>query len=63
MADGNGTTALHYAILSSDEAVVKLLVDAYADVAFKDKRGNFRIDYGNMVQNQTIINLLKKNKI
>lgn len=61
--DGNGTTAIHYAIMNRNEAVIKLLVEAHADVDFKDKRGNSALDYGNMTQNSNIIDLLKKNKI
>lgn len=63
LADVNGTTALHYAILGRNEMIIELLLAANADVNFRDKRGNSALDYGNMTQNQTIINLLKKEKL
>lgn len=44
-------------------AIIELLIDANADIAFKDRRGNLAIDYVNMTHNETIINLLIKNKI
>lgn len=60
LADGNGTTSLHYAIIFRNEKIIKLLIEAKADVDFKDKRGNSAKEYAAMTNNESIIDLINK---
>jgi ankyrin repeat protein len=47
--------------MDRNEDMIKILVDAKADVNFKDKRGNSALDYAEMTKNENIILLLNKN--
>ena len=59
IADANGTTALHYAILFKQLDMVKLFVKAGAKADIKDGRGQSAIDYAILYDNDQILKLLK----
>lgn len=58
--DANNTTALHYAIMFKKKDLVKLLLEAGADLSLKDNNGNSPEDYAKMVNNTDINKLIKK---
>ena len=61
IADNNGTTALHYAVMFKNYDVIELLIDANADINLKDNRGQTAIDYAKIFNDETLNNLLKIN--
>lgn len=61
LADNNGTTALHYAVMFKNYDVIELLINANADKNLKDNRGQTAIDYAKIFNDETLNNLLKIN--
>lgn len=59
IADVNGTTALHYAILFNKPEIVKLLVKAGAKSDIKDGRGQSAMDYAVLKNDEQLLKLLK----
>ena len=45
IADVNGTTAMHYAVMFKNYEAIKLLLEANADLEIKDNRGQSALDY------------------
>lgn len=60
IADPNGTTALHYAVLFKLTDIAKLLVKAGAKHSLKDNNGKSAYDYALINKNQELLTLLKK---
>ena len=59
MADGNGTTALIYAVQFQNKTVLSLLLENKADKTHKSKEGKTAFEYAVFAGNDEIINLLK----
>ena len=59
IADANGTTALHYAVMFKNYDAIKLLLNAEADINIKDNRGQTVVDYATIYNDKKINNLLK----
>jgi ankyrin repeat protein len=59
IADVNGTTAMHYAVLFKNYEAIKLLIDANADLEIKDRRGQSALDYAVLQNDKKLNNLLK----
>ena len=59
IADENGTTAMHYAVMFRNYEAVKLLIKANADVKIKDNRGQCALDYAVNYNDKKLTNLLK----
>ena len=59
IADENGTTAMHYAVMFRNYEAVKLLIKANADVKLKDNRGQCALDYAVNYNDKKLTNLLK----
>ncbi len=62
IADVNGTTSLHYAVMLKNEDIVRLLMNKNADTNAADNRNKTPLDYAITIGNKKIINLLKKEK-
>ncbi len=60
IADANGTTPIHYAVIMQNINIIKLLVKADADFTLKDGSGKTAKEYAEMSQNETIIELFAK---
>ena len=58
--NGNGTTALMYAVQNQNIDLVKLLLNNEANKNIKDKQGKTAFEYAVFTKNKQIINLLKK---
>lgn len=58
IADSNGTTALHYAVMFKNYDIVKLLIAANADVNLKDNRDKSALDYAMIYKDKKLSNLL-----
>ena len=58
-ADGNGVTALIYAVQFQNKTALKLLIDNKANKAHKDKEGKTAFEHAVFAGNEEIINLLK----
>ena len=61
IADQNGSTALHFSVIFSDEEMVKILLNAKAKTTLKDNRGKSAEDYAIITRNKTILKLLNLN--
>lgn len=59
LADENGTTAMHYAVMFKNYEAVKLLIKAKADLEIKDNRGQCALDYAKIQKDKKLTNLLK----
>ncbi len=59
IADGKGTTALHYAIKFKNVNLIKVLVNNGADINLKDNKGLSPLDYAKIDNNENIVELLK----
>ncbi len=59
VADVNGTTAMHYAVLFKNYEAIKLLIEANADLEIKDNRGQSALDYAANYNDKKLNNLLK----
>lgn len=59
IADENGTTAMHYAVMFRNYEAIKLLINANADVKLKDNRGQCAMDYAVNYKDKKLTNLLK----
>ena len=59
MADSNGTTALHYAVMLKHYDIIELLVEAKADTSIKDNRKQSAKDYAMLFDDKKLKNLLK----
>jgi len=59
IADVNGTTAMHYAVMFKNYEAIKLLVKANADLEIKDNRGQSALDYAANYNDKKLNNLLK----
>ena len=59
IADVNGTTAMHYAVMFKNYEAVKLLIEANADLKIKDNRGQSALDYAAIYNDKKLNNLLK----
>ncbi len=59
IADVNGTTAMHYAVMFKNYAAVKLLIEANADLKIQDNRGQSALDYAAIYNDKKLNNLLK----
>ena len=57
--DGNGSTALIYAVFFKNNDIVALLLAHDADIAYKDNRGYTALDYATLTKNESLINLIK----
>lgn len=57
--NGNGTTALMYAVQNQNVELVALLLKNKANKDLKDKQGKTAFEYGVFTKNREIINLLK----
>ena len=58
IADANGTTALHYAVMFKNYDLVKLLLEAKADATLKDNRDKSALDYAMIYNDKKLTNLL-----
>ena len=58
IADINGTTALHYAVLFKNSEIIKLLMKSNANINQKDHRNQSAMDYALLNKDKEIINLL-----
>ncbi len=58
-ADGNGVTALIYAVQFQNKTALQLLIESKANKAHKDKEGKTAFEHAVFAGNQEIINLLK----
>lgn len=59
IADTNGTTAMHYAVMFKNYEAIKLLIKANADLEIKDKRGQSALDYAANYNDKKLNNILK----
>ena len=59
IADVNGTTAMHYAVMFKNYEAIKLLIEANADLKIKDNRGQSALDYAAIYNDRKLNNLLK----
>lgn len=57
--DENGTTPLHYAVMSQNEKMVALLIKNKADKFKMDKKGKSPLDYALMLDNKNIIDIFE----
>lgn len=63
LSDGNGTTALIYAVNFKNYEIVSELVKSDVDVDFKDKKNKSAVDYALQLDDDKLMELLKnKNK-
>lgn len=58
IADVNGTTAMHYAVMFKNYEAVKLLIEANADLKIKDNRGKSAMDYAVLQNDKKLNNIL-----
>lgn len=59
LGDSNGTTPLHFAVMSQNEKLVALLIKNKADKFKMDKKGKSPLDYALMLKNKNIINIFE----
>jgi uncharacterized protein len=59
LGDSNGTTPLHFAVMSQNEKLVALLVKYKADQFKMDKKGKSPLDYALMLNNKNIIDIFE----
>lgn len=59
LADVQGATALHLAVIFNQTEVAKLLFSAGARIDIKDNRGKTAHDYATINQNNTLLHLFK----
>lgn len=59
VADANGTTAMHYAVMFKNYDVIELLIKAKADINIKDNRGQSALDYAEIYNDKKLNNILK----
>ncbi len=57
ITDGNGTTALHYAVMFNLEIIASKLIDAGAKSDLEDNRGNTAKDYALIKNNKKLLTL------
>jgi ankyrin repeat protein len=59
LGDSNGTTPLHFAVMSQNEKLVALLIKNKADKFKMDKKGKSPLDYALMLKNKNIIDIFE----
>lgn len=63
LADGNGMTALLYAVMFKKHNIAAMLVKGGADTLHKDNRGQSALDYAIVANDDKMIELLKTKKL
>ena len=58
LTDQNNSTALHFAVIFTQQEIISLLMQHKANPNIKDNRGNTALDYAKITNNNNIIQLL-----